>query len=67
PDKLGTSRKILRDFGNMSSATVLFVLKDMLDGINGHHEPSLVFSMAFGPGVTMEAGLLKTHSPASQS
>ena len=67
PDNLGTSRKILRDFGNMSSATVLFVLKDMLDGINGHHEPSLVCSMAFGPGVTMEAGLLKTHSPASLS
>lgn len=67
PEKLGISRKILRDFGNMSSATVLFVLKDMLDGINGRHEPSLVCSMAFGPGVTMEAGLLKTHRPASLS
>jgi len=67
PEKLSISRKILRDYGNMSSATVLFVLKDMLDGINGHHEPSLVCSMAFGPGVTVEAGLLKTHSPASHS
>jgi alpha-pyrone synthase len=51
PDALTDSRRILRDFGNMSSASVLFVLRDMMDrGAAGQG-----CSMAFGPGVAVEA------------
>jgi len=46
------SRKVLREYGNMSSASVLFVLKDMMHDMNGL--PANVFGIAFGPGLTME-------------
>ena len=41
---------MLRRFGNMSSATVLFVLAEALD--RGYRPPALL--MAFGPGLTVE-------------
>lgn len=45
-DDLNHSRNVLRDFGNMSSATALFVLKSAIDaGTRGRHLLS-----AFGPG-----------------
>jgi alpha-pyrone synthase len=45
------SREVLRQFGNMSSATVPFVLKSMLDSdLRG-----LGCGMAFGPGLTAES------------
>ncbi len=47
------SRKVLADYGNMSSASILFVLKDMLKKGLGH-SPANVFGVAFGPGLTME-------------
>ena len=53
-EDLATSYKILRNYGNMSSATVLFVLKDMWDNLfkeKGEH----IFAAAFGPGLTMES------------
>jgi alkylresorcinol/alkylpyrone synthase len=46
PEDLEPSRVVLRDFGNMSSATALFVLKHAIDGgRRGRHLLS-----AFGPG-----------------
>ena len=48
------SSQILRDHGNMSSATVLFILQRLLD--TGASLPSL--ALAFGPGLTGEALLL---------
>jgi alkylresorcinol/alkylpyrone synthase len=46
PEDLEPSRTVLRDFGNMSSATALFVLKHATDnGRKGRHLLS-----AFGPG-----------------
>ncbi len=54
---LEASYKILREYGNMSSATVLFVLKDMwskLSADKGAH----IFAAAFGPGLTMESAIL---------
>ena len=51
---LETSRRVLRDHGNMSSATVLFVLATMLadpDRPDGQR----VGALAFGPGLTVEA------------
>lgn len=46
PDDLQPSRAVLRDYGNMSSATALFVLKHARDaGLKGRYLLS-----AFGPG-----------------
>lgn len=53
--QLESSRKILRDFGNMSSATVLFVMKEMLEK---SAKQSKVCAMAFGPGLSIESALL---------
>ena len=52
---------VLRDFGNMSSATVLFVLKKIWDDINAEDHDKTIFSCAFGPGLTIESMLLRTH------
>lgn len=51
------AREVLRTCGNMSSATVLFVLRRILD----HERPQpgeRVAAMAFGPGLTAESALL---------
>ncbi|MFI4918670.1 MAG: type III polyketide synthase [Legionellales bacterium] len=52
------SYDILRRFGNMSSATVLFVLKNIWDGLSASDDKKTVFSCAFGPGLTLESVLL---------
>lgn len=57
-EQLTSSRKILADFGNMSSATILFVLDDLLRK-STQPEADSVLAMAFGPGLTIESGLLK--------
>lgn len=60
---LDFSREILRDYGNMSSATILFVLERMLESSS---DPDRLLAMAFGPGLTVEtAGL--TAVPAGDS
>jgi len=62
PEQVRASRDVLRDYGNMSSATVLFVLRDILrDRPPGTAER--VCAMAFGPGLTVEMALLETHRP----
>lgn len=55
--QITSSRKILAEFGNMSSATILFVLEHLLQGKSEHKSES-VLAMAFGPGLTIESGLL---------
>ncbi|MCG3147822.1 MAG: Alpha-pyrone synthesis polyketide synthase-like Pks18 [Verrucomicrobiae bacterium] len=58
PSQLQQSRDVLRDFGNMSSATILFVLRRILDTLTpGHAEQ--ICAMAFGPGLTIETALLE--------
>ncbi len=54
--QLSASREILRTYGNMSSATILFVLHGLLDS---SHPGERVMAMAFGPGLTVETGLLE--------
>ncbi|MCR8671543.1 type III polyketide synthase [Agrococcus sp. HG114] len=54
--QLVPARETLRDFGNMSSATVLFVLEHILRGDAG--DGDRVAAMAFGPGLTVESALL---------
>ncbi|RAU84034.1 type III polyketide synthase [Pontibacter arcticus] len=60
--------QVLRDFGNMSSATVLFVLKAMMQDLTLKDANEPVLSFAFGPGLTLESMLLKVHyAPADAS
>jgi predicted naringenin-chalcone synthase len=61
PVLLQASRGVLRDFGNCSSATVLLVLDRVLQGDTdpGDH----VVAMAFGPGLTLYAALLRVVGP----
>ena len=54
---LKASFEILRQFGNMSSPTILFVLKEIMDSLNGSDEK--IFAAAFGPGLTMETLILE--------
>jgi predicted naringenin-chalcone synthase len=51
--------QVLRDYGNMSSATVLFVLRDLLASLTPADAGAPVLSFAFGPGLTLEAMLLE--------
>jgi len=51
--------QVLRDYGNMSSATVLFVLRELLAAATPADHGAPVLSCAFGPGLTMEAMLLE--------
>ena len=53
--------RVLRDYGNMSSATVLFVLRDVLAAATPADHGAPVLSFAFGPGLTMEAMLLEVN------
>jgi predicted naringenin-chalcone synthase len=55
--QLVPARSTLRDFGNMSSATVLFVLRYILDQ-SSSSEGERVAAMAFGPGLTVESALM---------
>ncbi|WP_019008851.1 type III polyketide synthase [Deinococcus aquatilis] len=54
-EQLQPSREVLREYGNMSSATVLFILRSLL---HSAHDEERVCAMAFGPGLTVESGLL---------
>ena len=61
--QLHPARETLRENGNMSSATVLFVIKRILD--DGATEGSRVAAMAFGPGLTAESALMTVTSGVS--
>jgi predicted naringenin-chalcone synthase len=71
-EQLVPARETLRNFGNMSSATVLFVLKHILElpasdvatddagtspGVAHGPGAERICSMAFGPGLTVETAL----------
>jgi predicted naringenin-chalcone synthase len=53
PAKLSVSRDVLRNHGNMSSGTVLFILERLRDS------SGQCVSLAFGPGLVMEGVLLR--------
>lgn len=52
---LAASYEVLRKYGNMSSATILFVLKQM---IQNPATKGNIFTVAFGPGITIETVML---------
>lgn len=56
-DALTSSREVLSRYGNMSSATVLFVLDRLLRSDDPPAGP--VTAVAFGPGLAVESALLE--------
>ena len=50
--------EILKQYGNMSSPTVLFVLNEILNNLNQQDHGKTILSFAFGPGLTLESALL---------
>ncbi len=58
PEQVRSSREVLRDYGNMSSATILFVLREILRQPSGGTGEN-VCAVAFGPGLTIEMALLQ--------
>jgi predicted naringenin-chalcone synthase len=57
-EDMSFSRAVLRDHGNMSSPTILFVL-DHIQRCGQPRPGDYGVLMAFGPGLTMESALLK--------
>jgi alkylresorcinol/alkylpyrone synthase len=57
PDALDVSRTVLAEHGNCSSATVLMVL----DAIGPRQSGAHVVALAFGPGLTLYAALLRAR------
>jgi predicted naringenin-chalcone synthase len=53
------SYHVLRNYGNMSSVTVLFVLKQYLQQLTQADKGKKILSCAFGPGITMESMILE--------
>ncbi|XP_049402896.1 chalcone synthase B [Solanum stenotomum] len=66
PDKLRATRNILREYGNMSSACVLFILdeirkKSARDGLKTTGDGlDLGVLLSFGPGLTIETVVLRS-------
>ena len=54
---------VLKNYGNMSSPTVLFVLHEIFRNLNGSNNGDRVLSIAFGPGLTLESMLLRVETP----
>ena len=55
PALIEPSRSVLRDCGNMSSPTLLFIL----ERLRRSGEPGPCLAMAFGPGLSVEVALLE--------
>lgn len=66
-EQISDSRHILDQYGNMSSATILFVLQNILynstENDMGLNNRERIFAMAFGPGLTIESSIM-TYNPA---
>lgn len=58
-EQMCASYSVLQKFGNMSSCTIFFVLEKLMDEIKSSGKP--VVAAGFGPGLSMEAMILKTN------
>ncbi len=56
--QLQPSREVLKNFGNLSSVSILFVLKNVIE-IENLEKDEYCCAIAFGPGLTMELVLFK--------
>ncbi|HZG87665.1 type III polyketide synthase [Paenibacillus sp.] len=59
PGRLAAAERVLRDYGNMSSCTVLFVLEEMLRAEGPPERGSWGIAGALGPGFSSELLLLR--------
>ena len=50
--------EVLKNFGNMSSATVIFVLDELSRKLKAKKSEEQIMSFAFGPGLTFESMVL---------
>lgn len=57
-DQVSFSREILQKYGNMSSVTILFVLKSILNDLTPGYSHKPICAMSFGPGLTVESALM---------
>ena len=70
-DQLAPTRSVLADYGNLSSATILFVLAEqrrrLMAGntVSGKPKSTSGVAMAFGPGLTIEMARL-TYVPQQE-
>lgn len=62
-EQVSYSRNILRDYGNLSSVTILFVLQAIREDYRQKEEHSSGIALAFGPGLTAELLPLHTSLP----
>jgi predicted naringenin-chalcone synthase len=51
---LAQTYNVLKNYGNMSSPTVLFVLKEVLEKAKSENRSDKLFAAAFGPGLSIE-------------
>lgn len=66
PEQVQPSRHVLRTFGNMSAATIFFVLKETLEQVATEDQDN-VCAIAFGPGLTVEMALLQVDRAAGEN
>ncbi len=59
-EKMIPSRTVLKNYGNLSSASILFVLKELMKN-SPLKNNEIVCAVAFGPGLTMEVAILKVR------
>jgi prepilin-type processing-associated H-X9-DG protein len=59
PEHNKAAYHVLKNYGNMSSATVLFVLEELVRKLGKENEGEHILSFAFGPGLTMESMVLQ--------
>lgn len=58
-EQLSPSYFVLDAYGNMSSPSVLFVLKKIFDNLSKDDNNESVLAFAFGPGLTLESAAMK--------
>lgn len=54
------SYSVLNNYGNMSSVTILFVLKEYLSRLTKSDLNQNILACAFGPGISMESMIIQT-------
>jgi len=65
-EQVSISREVLREYGNMSSVTIMFVLRGLRERLRKRGGgPSEGLAVAFGPGLTAEL-LRLTYVPADE-
>jgi predicted naringenin-chalcone synthase len=65
PAQTAASYAVLRRYGNMSSATILFVLRELWASLRSAAQPASGVAVAFGPGLVTELAALTYLPPAA--